>query len=67
MHHEVVLANKLWKAMWRWVHYAVTEQQSVPLHILYIQSIYVLLAFAKAVKHFACNHDKQVCFVLSSN
>ena len=33
-----------------------TEQQLIPLHVLYIEGVDVLLALAKAVKHFACDH-----------
>jgi fumarate reductase subunit C len=54
------MLEKWWNLMWRYVHHMLTEQQLVPLHILYIESIYVLLAFAEAVKDFACNHGKQV-------
>ena len=42
--------------MRRKVYHVATEQQLIPLHILYIESVDVLLALAKAVKHFACNH-----------
>ena len=42
--------------MRRKVYQVATEQQLIPLHILYIEGVDVLLALAKAVKHFACNH-----------
>jgi hypothetical protein len=50
--------------MRRKVYQVATEQQLIPLHILYIESVDVLLAFAKAVKHFACNHcTRGMCVV----
>ena len=38
------------------VYRAATEQQLIPLHILYVESVDIFLALAKAVKHFASNH-----------
>ena len=54
MYMAVVKSVK--KVMRRKVYHVAIEQRSIPLHILYIESVDVLLALAKAVQHFACYH-----------